>query len=652
MHFQILKLVLWSKAGHQPRIVEFEPGMVNVISGASKTGKSAVIPIIDYCLASGKCSIPVGTIREACSWFGVVIDTLEGQKLLARREPGEARQTGDMFVLEGDEVEVPDETPVKNTTADAVKRRLDKLAGLSQLGLNPEAEVARVSFRDLMAFTFQPQYIVANPMVLYFNADTTEHREKLKAIFPYVLGAITPPMLAARWEIERLNRELRRKDSALNAVRTAVRAWQVETQGWLRTAMEYGLLPAGTEIPADWNVIVDLLRKASQSNTRSAGPTTDSIDVALQQLQSLREQESIAAAKLADERQRLNEIQRLLNSSEAYGSAIRIQRDRLDIAGWLKARATTSEDVLVALGDSGRNRLDALTEALASLDVQLRTKPEMSDTFDRERLRLRAEVEKASTVLAQVRQQIALLEQRSAQVRAVTFRQDNIERFVGRLEQALQSFERSQDGSTLADEITLLRQQLEVQRAIYNETTVARKMTNALLRVEKFAGEIVPKLDAEWPDEPIRISVPDLTIKVVQPDREDYLWEIGSGANWLAYHLAVTLALQRFFLGEVNHPVPGLLIYDQPSQVYFPSGFEVKDAEQPTGRTRDQDIAAVRKVFETLGSEIVRADGRLQAIVLDHAGKDVWGDIPGVALAQAWRGDQKLVPAEWLRPRQ
>lgn len=652
MHFQILKLVLWSKAGHQPRIVEFEPGMVNVISGASKTGKSAVIPIIDYCLASGKCSIPVGTIREACSWFGVVIDTLEGQKLLARREPGEARQTGDMFVLEGDEVEVPDETPVKNTTADAVKRRLDKLAGLSQLGLNPEAEVARVSFRDLMAFTFQPQYIVANPMVLYFNADTTEHREKLKAIFPYVLGAITPPMLAARWEIERLNRELRRKDSALNAVRTAVRAWQVETQGWLRTAMEYGLLPAGTEIPADWNVIVDLLRKASQSNTRSAGPTTDSIDVALQQLQSLREQESIAAAKLADERQRLNEIQRLLNSSEAYGSAIRIQRDRLDIAGWLKARATTSEDVLVTLGDSGRNRLDALTEALASLDVQLRTKPEMSDAFDRERLRLRAEVEKASTVLAQVRQQIALLEQRSAHVRAVIFRQDNIERFVGRLEQALQSFERSQDGSTLADEITLLRQQLEVQRAIYNETTVARKMTNALLRVEKFAGEIVPKLDAEWPDEPIRISVPDLTIKVVQPDREDYLWEIGSGANWLAYHLAVTLALQRFFLGEVNHPVPGLLIYDQPSQVYFPSGFEVKDAEQPTGRTRDQDIAAVRKVFETLGSEIVRADGRLQAIVLDHAGKDVWGDIPGVALAQAWRGDQKLVPAEWLRPRQ
>ena len=79
------------------------------------------------------------------------------------------------------------------------------------------------------------------------------------------------------------------------------------------------------------------------------------------------------------------------------------------------------------------------------------------------------------------------------------------------------------------------------------------RMTNALLQVEKYAGEIVPRLDAEWPDAPIRMSVPDLTIKVVQTDREDYLWEIGSGANWLAYHLAVTLALQRFFLNAVSN---------------------------------------------------------------------------------------------------
>ena len=40
-------------------IVEFEPGMVNVISGASKTGKSVVIPIIASFLVLGFYPKPV-----------------------------------------------------------------------------------------------------------------------------------------------------------------------------------------------------------------------------------------------------------------------------------------------------------------------------------------------------------------------------------------------------------------------------------------------------------------------------------------------------------------------------------------------------------------------------------------------------------------
>lgn len=648
MHFQILKLILWSKAGHPPRVVEFEPGMVNVISGASKTGKSAVIPIIDYCLASGKCSIPVGTIRTACSWFGVVIEAMEGQKLLARREPGDARQTGDMFILEGNTLEVPAEAPTKNTTAETVKRMLDKLAGLSQLGLDPDTEVARVSFRDLMAFTFQPQYIVANPLVLYFNADTTEHREKLKAIFPYVLGALTPVMLAARWEIERLTRDLRRKEAALQAAKTSVRAWQAETQAWLRNAIEFGLLPVDTIIPTEWNEVVDLLRRAASTNTRAAFATLGTIEPTMQQLHVLRQAENEAATNLADQRQRLNEIQRLLSTSETFGSAIRIQRDRLNIASWLRDRADDAGDPVVTLSEGGRDKLDALTEALAGIDVQLRTQPSLSDTFDKERLRLRGEVETATARLTAVRQEISLLERRSAQVREATYRQDRIERFIGRLEQALVSFDRSEEGSHLVEEVVRLKGRIEELRGIYSEAQVARKTANALRQIENFAATIIPTLDAEWPNAPIQLVINDLTIKVIHTEREDYLWEIGSGANWLAYHVAVTLALQRFFTGEVNHPVPGMLVYDQPSQVYFPRGFDVVDPASPLGRSRDEDIAAVRKVFEAMGKEIVRAKGQLQAIVLDHAGADVWGEIEGVTLVHQWRGSDKLVPAAWL----
>jgi hypothetical protein len=246
-----------------------------------------------------------------------------------------------------------------------------------------------------------------------------------------------------------------------------------------------------------------------------------------------------------------------------------------------------------------------------------------------------------------VRQEIALLEQRSEQVQAATFRQDRIERFVGRLEQAIQTFDRSEEGSELGEQVAQLQARLEALRAIYSETQVRRKTQNALRQVENIAATIIPMLDAEWPRAPIQLVIEDLTIKVIHTEREDFLWEIGSGANWLAYHVTVTLALQRFFIEMPHHHVPGLLVYDQPSQVYFPRGFNV-EGEVRSGRTRDEDIAAVRAVFETIGREVVRAKGQLQAIILDHAGTDVWGEIDGVTLAEEWRDDHKLVPLEWL----
>ncbi len=162
MYFQIDKLVLWPRIQDAPRIVHFTGGTVNVISGLSKKGKSAVIPILDYCLGADKCAIPVGVIREACNWFGVVVNTAEGQKLIARREPGDQQSTGDMFLVEAPVVEVPVKIADKNTNVIAIKVMLDRLAGLTNLGFEPGSESAfkaRPSFRDLMAFTFQPQNI-------------------------------------------------------------------------------------------------------------------------------------------------------------------------------------------------------------------------------------------------------------------------------------------------------------------------------------------------------------------------------------------------------------------------------------------------------------------------------------------------------------
>jgi len=131
--FQITKIILWPKnSQHKVRTVAFERGCINVISGLSRTGKSAIIPIIDYCLGSRRCTIPTGVIREKTSWFGVVVSTSEGEKLFARREPEQQQATDDMYVQEATRVVVP-EFVTKNSTRDSVKQRLDALSMLTTL---------------------------------------------------------------------------------------------------------------------------------------------------------------------------------------------------------------------------------------------------------------------------------------------------------------------------------------------------------------------------------------------------------------------------------------------------------------------------------------------------------------------------------------
>ena len=650
MYFQLNKIVLWPK-GEQPyREVKFEPGQLNIISGASKTGKSAVIPIVDYCLAAEKCAIPVGVIRDSCSWFGIVISTVEGQKLLARREPGEQRQTSDMFVLEGDEVTVPERILERNSNSSDVKGLLDRVAALPQLGFHPDSDAAyrsRPSFRDLMAFVFQPQNIVANPNVLFFKADTTEHREKLKTIFPYVLNAVTAEILAARWEVAELKRVLRRKERELQATRATVEVWRREADAWLQQAVELGLYPVGEGLPVEWVDVIEVLRAVTRSTSRAAKPTVEAVDTTLERLEELRDQEGEAAAKLSNERQRYNEIRRLLQSSAAYGSALRVQRDRLQLSQWIRSRLEEDEDPLGALSAQGRQDVEELCLALEAIELRIRSHPAMSDTLDKERIRLSSEVERRIGELSQVRRQIAALERESDEAREEVYRADRVDRFLGRLEQALILYDKADENAELSEEIAVLESRIGDLRSAMSDGDIERRIENALRTVEGHASEILPKLDAEWPEAPIQLVVEELTLKIVQGVRDDFLWEIGSAANWLAYHVAATLALQRFFLSQPHHPTPGLLVYDQPSQAYFP-GRDRRSGEEDDPEWRDEDVVAVRRAFRAIAEELTMSKGRLQAIVLDHANEDVWGDIDNTYLVENWRGGAKLVPDSWL----
>ena len=64
--------------------VEFTTG-VNIITGRSSTGKSALIEIFDYCFGSSENTIPDGVITENAGLYFIILEIGESNIILARK---------------------------------------------------------------------------------------------------------------------------------------------------------------------------------------------------------------------------------------------------------------------------------------------------------------------------------------------------------------------------------------------------------------------------------------------------------------------------------------------------------------------------------------------------------------------------------------
>jgi len=335
-------------------------------------------------------------------------------------------------------------------------------------------------------------------------------------------------------------------------------------------------------------------------------------------------------------------------SSDEYRDGLRIQRDRLSLSAWIRDLASEHPAAVLEPSEAGRARVDQLCQALEGIELRLRSYPGVAESLGKETLRQREAVDIVLSDLAAVRAEIRTLEGQSDEARKVTTRGEEISRFLGRLQEALRLYDAADTSSELNQEISALRAEVERLTKLVSEHEIGRKLENALNTIQDISGRLIPQLDGEWPDAPIRLVIQDLTVRVIRETRDDFLWEIGSGANWLAYHVALSLALQGYFLRLPQHPVPALLIYDQPSQVYFPArraGKVTGDELDPTWK--NEDVVAVRKVFALFDDIIKKTEGRLQIIVLDHADEEVWGGLENVHPVEEWRG-KGLVPDAWI----
>ena len=648
MKFQIEKLILWpKKVKYNYKAIDFDTNSVNVITGDSRTGKSAIIPIIDYCLASGECYIPTQTIRNACSWFGIVVNLENSKVLLARREPGIQKSTSDMMFVQGEEIDIP-EVPEKNANCQVVKQFLDEYARLSFLDTDESYYGSRPAFRDLMSFCFQPQNVVANANILFYKTDKTDHRNKLINIFPYVLGAITPKVLSARQELLELQRKLNRKERDYEKLCELTVRWENEINAWISVAIELGLLNEDVgNMSFDSKLVY--LQNLTKANTEEKILKGDNIIKNSQELVSLKENENELALKLTKYKNRYVEMSRLMNSVSEYREALSIQVERLGITEWLNEKAQKEHICPVCQqkcsDDTQRNiYLHRLEE-----NISKRKKvEEVPAAFEREYEMVQDKIQKLTDELVSIQKRIRIEENiiKQSNENKVNnpnrYTLDGISRFLGKIEYASDTIASLEADGELMAEIESLRLRIAELKKIADESVIKRKIENAITKISVKQMELLKLMDAERPDDPFRLDYKNLTVEVDGEDgRKDYLWEIGSGSNWLAYHISTILGLQEFF-ATFQSSVPNFVVFDQPSQVYFPHD-SIDDK-----KIKDLDRNAVRSIFITMAKSISNVHNNMQILVLEHADDSIYGDVQGVNEVCVWRNGEKLIPLEWI----
>jgi len=656
MKAKIAKIVLWPRRRDRaPRVVPFTGVGVEVITGRSQSGKSALIAIVDYCLGSSKCAIPTRIIRDTTSWFGIVLKTPTKELLIARRNP--ELDASDAYLEEGKTITIPetlDERP--KISVASIVGYLNELAGLPALAFSGGDEggyAGRPSFRDMAAFQFLPQHIVANPYTLFFKADTAEHQQKLKNIFPLVLGAIDAETLEKRRELRLIESELRKKRGELDDLRDRGVHWLREFRIFFMQARELGLLREASDPGDDWtsDQYTAYLRLVPTQVSDNPYPVveTGATSRMARDLASLRGEESELAGHIEDRKRKLTRLERLRDTTSSYGDALSVQADRLAPVEWFAGKVQRQHKcpVCQSTTTTAKTEIRKLSAVLHSFTERVGSVDNVQRLLDRERAVLREDLVGLESRLDGVRSDLRRLEQGSEELRSRRQTLEQLHRLVGRIEQELTKYDAADAGSELTRVIATLEASAAELRHAIDDREISRQEREANDAVGDAIRHYAAILGVEEPDRPVRIDITNLTLAVTDPGgKVDYLWEIGSGANWMGYHLATLLALHEHFLRVRNSPVPQFLFIDQPTQAFFPERW-ASDPNASDPLLDTDDIHRVRRVFEALSEAVTRTKRRLQIVVIDHVGEPAWSGVSDVHLVERWREGKALIPDDW-----
>jgi hypothetical protein len=650
--WNIQEVAYYSHDGRVRKLI-FEIGKVNIITGASGTGKSAVIQTIDYCFGSTECQIPA-FIADRVSAVAIKMINGPTQAVVGRLiRTGKSKTSHQMFFDYGSNCDLPDRAQdlKGECTRDDARSGIERLFGISdaalQSGDGKEEEKSRISLRQATAFMFVTKSVIDSDRVLFHGLDHAKSAPHIIASLPYFLGALDAQTLQARFRMRGLQKGIENEEKRKLKHQKDNEEVAVVSLALLDEAKECGMPVTDAAYQTVETRLENLALLAQWTAQQPLAPTSDGEPSPLARILDEKQQQSQKLLSLRRELRTALETSRL---SDEVGIAVDRQRRKLNAIQFFGGDSHIDNrcPVCCSVTDKPSAMHTAITQAFKALSAE-------REVVKRNRPMLDAFTVQLTAAIAQATEKMRSLETRAQELiaadAAARAREENAHR-ASKVAGRISFFLEHSTKLTPFDSSRLERydEELRALEAEFGADATEERLRASELLVSENATEIFHQLPVAEPYQKNRVvfnaKKPAITLIDTSIGRSYKLTDLGSDQNYLSLHVALLFALHRFFAVN-SSPVPGVLIFDQISRPYFPEQKENDGSEEAELSSQASDTKSLLEYFDFIFREVERNEG-LQVIVLEHA---YFTDDYRyrAAVRYRWRkdGTERLIPSEW-----
>lgn len=630
-------------SAHAVHHVPFKPGL-NIVTGRSSKGKSAILDIFDYCLGSSEDTIPEGIITDRAKLFFTVLRfptiavvtgrAASGNRCFLREISGLAVGNTLQLIEDVDTFFTPNFFQPKNEYLKSLGRYFG--VTLENIDTDPlQKEMtgrwsATPSVRSFPSFMLQHQNLVANRHAIFYRFEEKRKRDQAIdqfKIFMDIVGEdyfdLAKLRTDALYELKRAQAQIPKQDKIKEDYLTEFSNLLKEYEAFAGQSL--------TELTPEeiWQKPKPALERLTGISVRVDG-LSSAFETRRTELRANKAELMAGIQKALNTRYLLK-----VSAEQASGFAESVTALPIPTIANLEHAACP---VCASQSDVAEDEANKLSAAIHWLNGELKVSTYAREGFGEERRVIDDELKKLRAALSVVEKALKPLD-------------DEADRLVK---------SKSVDGSAQKAKLKL---ELAVERRVANPPSEANGMVD-------FWQKEVGKLDKQMSHYDVESKLwalqNDINAKMKSLgkdfDFEDtykagslkfdvetfdlwherpvagghvkkvFLRSMGSGANWLYSHLTLFMALHYQFAAHAKCKVPPILFLDQPTQVYFPStddaeAFKADElrGDRATIKTVDEDVSAVSKMFTNLAKfcdSTLKDTGVMpQIIVCDHADK-------------------------------